>query len=89
MLKGMPEGSSNVLENSMVLYGSNMGDGQRHGSGDIPIVVAGRGGGRIKTGRSVKGGGGTANLHRSILDTMNLDPSAIGSGGGSLGGFKA
>jgi hypothetical protein len=88
-LQEMEEGSSNVLENSMVLLGSNMGDGQNHSSGNIPIVVAGRGGGRITTGRSVRGGGGVPNLHRSVLDTMNLKSSLIGGGGGTLGGFKA
>ena len=88
-LASMEEGGSNVLENSMVLFGSNMGDGQRHSSGNIPIVVSGRGGGRIKTGRHISGRGSTGDLHRSALDVMNLKSSQIGGGGGTVGGFRA
>ena len=45
------EGESNLLENSMILYGSAIADGNRHSHHDLPIVLAGSGGGRLKTGR--------------------------------------
>lgn len=89
-LKSFEEGSSNVLENSIVLFGSNMGDGQNHGGGNIPTIVAGRGGSRIRTGRHVRSGGSIGALHRSVLDTMNLkEQSNFAGGGGLLSGFKA
>ena len=87
-LQGFEEGASNVLENSIVVFGSNMGDGQNHGGGNIPIVVGGRGGGRIRTGRNVRSGGSTGDLHRSILDTFNLETDKFG-GGGKIGAFKS
>jgi hypothetical protein len=87
-LKGFEEGASNVLENSIVLLGSNMGDGQKHSGTNIPIIVAGRGGGRIRTGRHIRTNGHTAQIHRSVLDTMNLKPDFAG-GTGQIGAFKS
>jgi hypothetical protein len=43
-----------LLHNSMILYGSGNADGNRHTHFDLPIMVAGSAGGRIKTGRYVK-----------------------------------
>ncbi len=91
-LKGMEEGASNVLENSVLLFGSSMSDGQVHSPYKIPLVVAGRGGSRIKTGRSVHETGrniGIGDMHRSILDTMNLNPDGIGGGGSLLQDFDS
>jgi Protein of unknown function (DUF1552) len=45
---------SSLLHNSMILYGSGNADGNRHTHHDLPIMVAGSGGGRFKTGRYVK-----------------------------------
>ncbi len=87
-LQSFKEGASNVLENSLVVFGSNMGDGQNHGPGNIPIVVAGRGGSRIRTGRHVRTGGSTGDLHRSIIDTFNLETNRF-STGGTVGAFKS
>ncbi len=52
-LKAVPEGDGNLLDNSMILYGSAISDGNRHNHHDLPVVVAGRGGGTIQTGRVV------------------------------------
>lgn len=87
-LQSFEEGASNVLENSVIVFGSNMGDGQSHSAGNLPIIVAGRGGSRIKTGRNINSGGGTGDLHRSILDTFNLKADDWNKGG-TIGAFKA
>ncbi|MEQ9409380.1 MAG: DUF1552 domain-containing protein [Fuerstiella sp.] len=50
-LKNVKEGESNLLHNSMILYGSAISDGNRHQHHDLPIVLAGRGGGTIDSGR--------------------------------------
>ncbi len=52
-LKSTTEGDSNLLNNSMILYGSAISDGNRHSHDDLPIILAGRGGGTIQTGRYV------------------------------------
>jgi hypothetical protein len=45
---------NSLLHNSMILYGSGNADGNRHTHYDLPIMVAGSGGGGFKTGRYVK-----------------------------------
>ncbi len=50
-LKAVTEGEHTLLDNSLILYGSAIGDGNRHTHHDLPIVLAGSGGGKIKTGR--------------------------------------
>ena len=45
------EGDGSLLDNSMVLYGSAISDGNRHRHHDLPILLAGGAGGTIKTGR--------------------------------------
>src|SRR5205823_12633268 len=52
-LKETPEQSSNLLDNSMIMYGSGLSDGNRHRHDDLPIILAGRGGGTIKSGRHI------------------------------------
>jgi hypothetical protein len=52
-MKAVQEGDSNLLDNSMILYGSAISDANRHDHHDLPIVVAGRGGGSVQTGRVV------------------------------------
>jgi hypothetical protein len=43
-----------LLDNAMVLYGSGNGDGNRHNHDDLPILLVGRGGGTIETGRHIR-----------------------------------
>lgn len=50
-LKATPDGDRTLLDNSMILYGSAISDGNRHQHDDLPIILAGRGGGTIDTGR--------------------------------------
>jgi hypothetical protein len=85
-LKSMKEGSSNVLENSVVMLGSNISSGQVHGGQNIPILLSGNAGGRLRGGRHIKAEGESiASLHRSVLDLMNVKAD-IGGGKGTLRG---
>lgn len=47
-LAGIEEGDSNLLKNSMIVYGSGISDGDRHNHDDLPILMLGGAGGRIK-----------------------------------------
>ena len=38
----MKEGGGNLLDNSMLVYGSGIGDGNRHNHDDLPILLAGK-----------------------------------------------
>jgi Protein of unknown function (DUF1552) len=53
-LASVPEGEGTLLDNSLIVYGSGIGDGDRHNHDDLPILMAGSGGGRIKTGRHLR-----------------------------------
>lgn len=46
----IPEGDGTLLDNCLILYGSGISDGDRHNHDDLPIVMLGRGGGRLQGG---------------------------------------
>jgi hypothetical protein len=50
-LKETPDGNGNLLDHSLVLYGSGMGNASRHSLKDLPILLAGYGGGKLKQGQ--------------------------------------
>ena len=53
-LKSMREGEGTLLDHVMIVYGSGIGDGDRHNHDDLPILLAGKGGGTIKPGRHIR-----------------------------------
>jgi hypothetical protein len=61
-MKGLNDGKGTLLDNSMVLYGSAIGDGDRHNHDDLPILLAGRAGGTIKSGRVLDAKGNMCDL---------------------------
>jgi len=75
-----PDGRS-LLDNSMICYGSSLSDGNEHGDEDLPIIVAGRGGGTIKPGRLVKFRRPTdlGELHTAFLQRMGVDVETFGT----------
>lgn len=79
-MKGIKEGEKTLLDNSMVLFGSSMSDGNRHDPNNIPIILAGKGGGKIQTGRHIKCKEHTplCNLYVSMLDRMGTPVEAFG-----------
>jgi len=85
-LNGIQEGERSLLDNSMVLYGSGIGDGNRHNHDDLPILVAGRGGDTIKSGRHMKLEKETPlnNLFLSMLDRMESSVNELGDATGRL-----
>lgn len=63
-----------ILHNSMILYGSGNSDGNRHTHENLPMVLAGQGGGTLEGGRYVKVGNKPAtNLFLSMADRMGLN----------------
>jgi hypothetical protein len=77
---------SSLLDNSMIVYGSAISDGNRHNHDDLPALLVGKGGGTIKTGRHVKYPFNTpmCNLFLSMLDRMSSSVEALGDGTGRL-----
>lgn len=70
-MKGIDEGGTSLLDNSILLYTSYMADGG-HGTRDYPVVLAGKGGGTLRPGRHVAYQPQTpvANLYVELLDRM-------------------
>jgi len=83
-LKSTPEGDGSLLDHSLYLYGSGMGDPNVHSHRDLPILVAGGGAGRLKGGRHIKYAEPTpmANLHLTLLEKagVHLDAFADSTG---------
>ena len=79
-LKSVQEGERTLLDNCIIVYGSAISDGNRHNHDDLPILVAGRGGGTIDTGRHVQYDEETPlnNLFLSISDRMGAEIAEIG-----------
>ncbi len=62
-----------LLHNAMILYGSGNADGNRHTHDNLPLVLAGGGGGTLKPGRWVKHGSKpTTNLFLSMTDRLGM-----------------
>ena len=81
-----PEGEGSLLDNCMIMYGSGIGDGNRHNHEDLPILLAGRGGGTIDTGRLIEYPKETplCNLYVSLLERMGCDVAEFGDSTGPL-----
>ena len=83
-LAAIPEGNGSLLDHSLYLYGSGMGNSNVHDHVNLPIVVAGGGANRTSGGRHVKYAEPTpmANLHLSLLDRVgvHLDQFADSTG---------
>jgi hypothetical protein len=50
-MKAVDEGGTSLLDNSLVLFCSNLFDGDKHQADEMPMILAGRGGGSLETGR--------------------------------------
>jgi len=85
-LHSVKEGEGTLLDNSMILYGSGLGDGNSHQHHDLPILLAGRGGGTIKTGRHLKLEKEVplTNLFLSMLDRVGASVASMGDSSGRL-----
>ena len=72
-LKSIREpGGGTLLDNSMILYGSSLADGHAHGEKNLPLLLAGRGGGTIDSGRHIEYRRQTSlsRLHLSVLQRL-------------------
>src|SRR5439155_23901477 len=75
-----------LLDNCMIVYGGAIGDGNRHNHDNLPILLAGQGGGTLTPARHVKLGKETpmTNLYLSMLDRMGVAAQRVGDSTGKL-----
>jgi len=86
-LKNTPDGESNVLENTLLLYGSPMGNSNVHNHKRCPLFLAGHAGGALKGGLHVKAADGTpmANALLTAAHALGLeDMKSIGDSTGAM-----
>jgi hypothetical protein len=85
-LKSIREGDGSLLDNCMVVYGSGLADGNAHAHEDLPIVMAGRGGNTIQTGRHIQFSSHTpmTNLYLSMMERVGAPIPRIGDSTGPL-----
>jgi len=85
-LKAMPEGNGSVLDNCMIMYGSGIGEGSLHNHEELPILLAGKAGGTLDTGRHIRYARNTpvCNLYLEMLDRMGCSESSFGDSTGRL-----
>lgn len=74
-LRDTPDGDGSLLDHSLVMYGSGMGNGDKHDQSRIPIMLAGSAGGRLKGGRHIANPDPTplANLIGGLGQVAGLD----------------
>jgi len=85
-LKATPEGNGTLLDHSLLLYGSGIGNPNVHDHTNLPIIVAGGAAGGMKGGRHIKFDKPTplANLHLALLDKVGVHLDKFGDSTGKM-----
>jgi hypothetical protein len=87
-MKAVREGEGTLLDNSMIMYGSGLAWGRLHNRENLPILLAGGGGGTIHGGRHVNSGSvPLANLYLSLLDRVGVNLERVADSTGRLAGL--
>lgn len=83
------EPTGSLLDNTLLVYGGGISDGDRHNHDDLPILLAGGGGGRLKGGqhRIYEPNTPMTNLFLSMLDIMGVKVEKLGDSTGQLKGL--
>jgi hypothetical protein len=88
-MRDIREGESTLLDNSMVVFGSSMSDGNRHDPDNLPILLGGKGGGSLQSGQhiAVDGMVPLCNLYLTMLRKMGLEAEQFGDSTGIIEGI--
>lgn len=84
MLKSVPEGDANILHNSATMFLNELSDGDAHNLNDLPIVIAGSAGGKLKQGMAVNVEGkaiGAGKSESGCTDAQNTSGNTRTNGG--------
>jgi Protein of unknown function (DUF1552) len=85
-LKATPDGDGNLLDHSMVLYGSSMSNGNQHDHDPLPLILAGGAAGQLQGGRHIQNREHTpmSNLLLSMLDKLGVHADQFGDSSGRM-----
>jgi hypothetical protein len=80
------DADATLLDNSLVLYGSGISDGNQHNHGPLPVVLAGLAGGRIAGDRHLRVADKTplSNLQLAMLDKLQVPAERFGDSTGRM-----
>ena len=80
------DGEGSLLDRCMIAYGAGIADSNRHTHERLPVVVVGKGNGRLRTGQHIDYRQDTpvTNLHLALLDRLNVRPGRLGDSTGLL-----
>ncbi len=90
LLASVHEGESTLLDNSLIVYGSGISDGDRHNHEELPILLAGKGGGRVRSGRHIRFAKETpmCNFYVWMLHQFGIKADSFGDSKGKLEGLS-
>ncbi|MBI3192801.1 MAG: DUF1552 domain-containing protein, partial [Pedosphaera parvula] len=88
-LRSVREGEGTLLDHCMVVCGGGISDGNRHRHDDLPVLLAGRGGGTLQPGRHLQLNRAVpmTNLFLSMLDRLGVHAERVGDSTGKLEGL--
>jgi uncharacterized protein DUF1552 len=89
-MKNTPDGDSNLLDQSMIVYGSGLSDGNAHTHDQLPTLLAGRGGGIVSPGRHIIYQRETpvCNLFATMIQHVGVRAEHVGDSTGQLAGLS-
>jgi hypothetical protein len=89
-LKSTPDGDSNLLDQSLIVYGSGLSDGNAHTHDQLPTLLAGRGGGFVSPGRHIIYQRETpvTNLFATMIEHIGVRAEHVGDSTGRLAGLS-
>ena len=85
-LKAIPEGDGNLLDNSLIVYGSCMSNSNQHDHNPLPVFTVGKAGGKVKGNRHLKQRPDTpmTNLYAAMLDKIGVQVDQVGDSTGKV-----
>jgi hypothetical protein len=86
-LDKIQEGNGSILDNSLIAYGSGNSDGQRHNHDNLPVILLGKGGGTVNTGRHVKFDSDdvpVTNLWLAMMEHVGVNRPSFGDSNGKV-----
>jgi hypothetical protein len=89
-MRSLDEGGTSLLDNSMIMFGASLKDGNRHDPENLPLILAGRGKGTVRPGRRLRAPEKTplCNLYLAMLQRMGVKETKFGDSTGPLQGLS-
>lgn len=89
-MKNLDEGGKSLLDNSMILFGSTLKNGNSHDCDNLPLILAGGGKGTLRPGRRLRAPEKTplCNLHMALLHRLGIEEKSFGDSTGILEGLS-